>query len=187
MVMTKSPSESGLETRRFEAVYKIVGLGDEGVGKTEILAAVRTGTFEPNTHRATGIDVSMFDTQINNHLIKLLIYNLADHPDFRELHALYCQGASGGLLFIDWTKPTPLDTIPYWVNAFRKGVGSDPPLYLLGTNADPTKHRQVQLKEAEEIIEQFNLAAYYPIPANHPETIAKILNTLTKQIHQKKR
>ena len=73
------------EARRFDAVYKIVAMGEPGSGKTEILDTFVTGRFDQDYRRTLGIGVSSYDAKIDNHLFKLLIWDLAGQDIFRSL------------------------------------------------------------------------------------------------------
>lgn len=172
------------EDKRFDAVYKIVALGEPGSGKTEILDTVVTGRFDRDYRRTLGIDVSTYDAYIDNYLFKLLIWDLASQDIFRDLRTRNCQGASGGLLFFDCTRPQTLETVPSWVESFRDAVGPEPHLYLIGAKADSAKERKVQPKEAEKLVEELAVNRYYEISSAHQEIIKDIINTMASQAYQ---
>lgn len=178
------PAYIPAEERRCDAVYKIVAMGEMGSGKTEILNAYLTGTFDRDYRQTLGFDVRTHDTQINNQLFKLLIWNLAGQDRFRDLRIRYCQGSSGGLLFFDCTRPQTLQATSEWVEAFHEAVGPEPPLYLIGAKADMTQERQVPPEAARTIVKELRLSRYYEIPNTHQEFITAILDTLALQMHQ---
>ncbi|MFX1577144.1 MAG: Rab family GTPase [Promethearchaeota archaeon] len=172
------------EEKRFDAVYKIVTLGEENSGKTEILDPFVRGKFERDYQQTLGIDVGTYDARIDHHFFKILVWNLAGQDIFRDLRTRYCQGATGGLLFFDCTQPHTLQTLPIWVKGFREAVGPEPHLYLIGTKADKTNERKIQPKAAEKLVKELAVNRYYEIPTTHKEVITDIMNTLALHIFQ---
>lgn len=168
------------EEKRFTAVYKIVTLGEEAVGKTSLVTKYVTGRFERDYRRTLGIDISTFDTEIGDRLFKLLIWDLAGQDIFRDLRTRYCQGASGGILVFDLTRPQTLDSIPRWVEAFREAVGPEPVLLLLGNKADLDKKRKIPIEEGENIAKKLGLYSYSETSAKTGHQVTKAFTTLAE-------
>ncbi len=168
------------EEKRFTAVYKIVTLGEEAVGKTSLVTKYVTGRFERDYRRTLGIDISTFDTDIGDRLFKLLIWDLAGQDIFRDLRTRYCQGASGGILVFDLTRPQTLDTIPRWVDAFREAVGPEPVLMLLGNKADLDKKRKIPSEDGENIMKKLGLYSYSETSAKTGHQVTKAFTTLAE-------
>jgi small GTP-binding protein len=162
------------EEKRFTAVYKIVTLGEAAVGKTSLVTKYVTGKFERDYRKTLGIDISTYDTQLDKGLFKLLIWDLAGQDIFRDLRTRYCQGASGGLLVFDLTRPQTLETVPRWVEAFREAVGPEPILMLVGNKADLEKRRKITQEQAEKVTKDLGLFTYKETSAKtgHHVTIA---------------
>jgi small GTP-binding protein len=172
------------EEKRFDAVYKLVTLGEAAVGKTSLVNKYVTGKFDRDYRRTLGIDISTHDAKIDNQLFKLLIWDLAGQDIFRDLRTRYCQGASGGILVFDLTRPQTLETIPRWVEAFREAVGPDPLLILLGNKADLEKNRKVTPEQGTKIAEQFGLFQYNETSAKTGHQVTIAFNTLAKMMYK---
>ena len=172
------------EERRFSAVYKIVTLGEAAVGKTSLVNKYVTGKFQRDYHRTLGIDISTYDAQIDDHLFKLLIWDLAGQDIFRDLRTRYCQGASGGILVFDLTRPQTIDTIPKWVEAFREAVGPDPLLILLGNKADLDKQRKISPAQGETAAKELGLFQYKETSAKTGQEVTTAFNTLAKMMYK---
>ncbi|MFX1492018.1 MAG: hypothetical protein ACFFBU_07140 [Promethearchaeota archaeon] len=164
----------------FTAIYKIAALGEPKTGKTELLDAIATGRFE--RHPRLGIHIVIYDVKVDTDLLKLIVSILDGNEVFHDLRTLFCRGAKGGLLFIDCTRPSTAETVPQWINSFRKAVGPKPPLYLVGMKPD-LKNRKVTVDAAEHLVKQHNLAGYYEIPTDQPDILNEILHTLAAQMY----
>jgi small GTP-binding protein len=172
------------EEKRFDAVYKLVTLGEAAVGKTSLVNKYVTGKFDRDYHRTLGIDISTYDAKIDPHLFKLLIWDLAGQDIFRDLRTRYCQGASGGILVFDLTRPQTLETIPKWVEAFREAVGPEPLLILLGNKADLGTERKITRAQGESIAKKLGLFQYEETSAKTGHQVTGAFNTLAKMIYQ---
>lgn len=172
------------EEKRFDAVYKLVTLGEAAVGKTSLVNKYVTGKFDRDYRRTLGIDISTYDAKIDNQLFKLLIWDLAGQDIFRDLRTRYCQGASGGILVFDLTRPQTLETIPRWVEAFREAVGPNPLLILLGNKADLEKNRKVTPEQGEKIAKQLGLFQYNETSAKTGHQVTVAFNTLAKMMYK---
>ncbi len=168
------------EEKRFTAVYKIVTLGEEAVGKTSLVTKYVTGKFQREYHRTLGIDISTYDAKIDDKLFKLLIWDLAGQDIFQDLRTRYCQGASGGILVFDLTRPQTLETIPRWVNAFREAVGPEPTLMLLGNKADLEKNRKISPQQGEKIVKDLGLFSYNETSAKTGHHVTTAFTTLAQ-------
>jgi len=171
------------EEKRFDAVYKLVTLGEAAVGKTSLVNKYVTGKFDRDYRRTLGIDISTYDAKIDNQLFKLLIWDLAGQDIFRDLRTRYCQGASGGILVFDLTRPQTLETIPRWVEAFREAVGPNPLLILLGNKADLEKNRKVTSEQGTKIAKQLGLFQYNETSAKTGHHVTVAFNTLAKMMY----
>jgi small GTP-binding protein len=172
------------EERRFTAVYKIVTLGEPAVGKTSLVTKYVTGKFERDYHKTLGIDISTFDTQLEDNLFKLLIWDLAGQEIFVELRTRYCQGAGGGIVAFDLTRPKTLEAVPDWVNAVRAAVDIDPVLILLGNKADLEKRRKVLKKDAEKMAKDLGLHTYIETSAKTGQHVTECFNELAILMHK---
>ncbi len=172
------------EEKRFDAVYKLVTLGEAAVGKTSLVNKYVTGKFDRDYRRTLGIDISTYDAKINGQLFKLLIWDLAGQDIFRDLRTRYCQGASGGILVFDLTRPQTLEIVPRWVEAFREAVGPDPLLILLGNKADLEKNRKVTPEQGKKVAEQLGLFQYNETSAKTGQYVTTAFNTLAKMMYK---
>lgn len=172
------------EERRFTAVYKIVTLGEPAVGKTSLVTKYVTGRFDRDYRRTLGIDISTYDAQLDDKLFKLLIWDLAGQDIFVDLRTRYCQGASGGIVVFDLSRPQTLEAVPNWVRAVRDAVGEDTILILLGNKADLDKNRKVTSEQGEAVAKQLRLYGYFETSAKTGHHVTQCFNTLATEMHK---
>ena len=173
------------EEKRFTAVYKIVTLGEAAVGKTSLVTKYVTGKFERDYRKTLGIDISTWDADLDQGLFKLLIWDLAGQDIFVDLRTRYCQGASGGILVFDLTRPDTLETVPRWVESFREAVGPEPLLMLIGNKADLDKRRKITREQAEKVAEDLGLYTYKETSAKTGHQVTLTFNELAVLMYKR--
>jgi len=174
------------EEKRFTAVYKIVTLGEPAVGKTSLVTKYVTGRFNRDYRKTLGIDISTYDSKIEENLFKLLIWDLAGQDIFIDLRTRYCQGASGGIVVFDITRPQTFEVVHEWVDAIRTSVGYDPILILLGNKADLGSNRKVTKEQGEALAKKLGLVMYRETSAKTGLQVTECFNTLARLMYQQK-
>ncbi|MFX1562996.1 MAG: Rab family GTPase [Promethearchaeota archaeon] len=174
------------EEKRFTAVYKIVTLGEPAVGKTSLVTKYVTGRFDRDYRRTLGIDISTYDSKIDDKLFKLLIWDLAGQDIFVDLRTRYCQGASGGIVVFDLTRPQTFEVVHDWVEAMRRSVEYDPVLVLLGNKADLTSNRKISKEQGEALSKELGITAYRETSAKTGMQVTECFNTLARLMYKQK-
>ena len=70
---SSNSKESERKRKKFYRTFKIVLLGDSGVGKSSILLRFTDGKFNENFHSTIGVDFRFKNITVDNKLIKLQI------------------------------------------------------------------------------------------------------------------
>ncbi|MFX0183783.1 MAG: Rab family GTPase [Candidatus Hodarchaeota archaeon] len=97
-------------------VYKIVLMGDGGVGKTAIRERYLGKGFNTQYILTVGADFAMYDDSINGTPIRYQIWDLAGQNRFDVVREVYYQGCIGALLVYDVTRPESFYNMPKWIN-----------------------------------------------------------------------
>jgi hypothetical protein len=105
-----------VQSARQELIYKIVLIGDHGVGKTSFLQRVRYDSFISTTESTKGIDFELKKLEISNKLVTIQLWDTAGQERFRSLAVSYFRKADGILLLYDTTKQRTLASIVKWMN-----------------------------------------------------------------------
>jgi len=122
-------------------LYKIVLVGDGGVGKTTIRKAFSGIEFTGSYQMTIGADFAMKTISVKNpvdktkYTISFQIWDLGGQPHFSEVRRVFYAGARGGLIIYDITDRDTLFNLPMWIKEIQKGVG-DIPLVMVGNKID---------------------------------------------------
>lgn len=74
--------------------FKIIFLGDQGVGKSSILNRFAQDKFEQNYQATIGLDFHSKNVTIDNVNVRLLLYDTAGQEKFKSLIPMYIRDAN---------------------------------------------------------------------------------------------
>ncbi|XP_065159307.1 ras-related protein Rab-32B-like [Atheta coriaria] len=126
-----------------ELLFKILVLGDFGVGKTSIVKRYAEDTFSPSYKITIGADFALRTIEWNKDTrINLQLWDIAGHERFGSLTSVYYRYALAAAVVFDLTRPATFDSIDKWVTDLRDRItlpnGSDIPIILLANKGDIT-------------------------------------------------
>ena len=84
--------------RTEEEVFKIIIIGDCGVGKTNILLRFCEDVFRMNYVATIGVDFKIKTLSVRDQRIKLQIWDTAGQERFKNITQAYYKGAAGFVL-----------------------------------------------------------------------------------------
>ncbi|XP_066149588.1 ras-related protein Rab-38-like [Euwallacea fornicatus] len=126
-----------------ELNFKLVVIGDFGVGKTSIINRYTDGEFSSSYKVTIGADFAVKtlewdeETRINLHM-----WDIAGHERFGSLTGIFYRHSVGAALVFDLTRPDTFKSIEKWILDLRKKVslpGGQPiPTILLANKGDIT-------------------------------------------------
>lgn len=147
-------------------LYKILLVGDSGVGKSSMLARFTNPTSEMNILPTTGIDFRIRTLQIDDRMIKLQIFDTAGQERFRTVTNSYYRGANGIILVYDVTDKESFRHAWDWKAEIERYAKPSIPMLLVGNKCDVRKERQVQKEDAEKFA---NIGGMLPMEVSAKE------------------
>jgi len=175
---------------RQKNLYKIIVLGDSGVGKTSILNKYVNKNFSMIYKATIGADFFMKDILLEDkNSIKLQIWDTAGHEKFHSLGTAFYRGTDACILVFDITNPKTFYNLQIWYDEFLltknpKNV-EDFPFILLGNKTDLISDNSMQIsdKQIKTFCENKNIK-YYSISAKTDISVLnEILNNFAMDIH----
>eukprot|EP01120_Amphizonella_sp_Union-15-10_P015601 TRINITY_DN8063_c0_g1_i1.p1 TRINITY_DN8063_c0_g1~~TRINITY_DN8063_c0_g1_i1.p1 ORF type:complete len:207 (-),score=33.77 TRINITY_DN8063_c0_g1_i1:21-641(-) len=176
----KIKSESVDEDIKY--LFKVLLIGDSGVGKTSLLMRFTRDEFHQEHINTIGIDFKVTNIQINKDRVKLQIWDTAGQERFRTLTAGYYRGAHGIMLVYDITVRHSFDNIHNWlkeIDGFAEGRN----LFkvLIGNKQDLSNSRCVTREEAQALANKLHLP-YVETSAKLGDGVKETFEELAKKI-----
>ena len=166
--------------------FKILTIGESGVGKTCILRRFVENKFLKNHLATIGIDFKTKNIEIDGTPIKLKIRDTAGQERFRNITNQYYKGADGIILVFDVTDQKSFEKIKEWMSQIKANTQADQiGLVLLGNKCD-IEPRTISKNDGEELGKELGIE-YYETSAMKGDGIAQAFEFLAKNILTKKK
>ena len=134
--------------------YKLIFLGDQGVGKSCILNRFMSDTFKDDYQATIGLDFQSKNVQIDNQDIHLLLYDTAGQEKFRSLIPMYTRDANIILLVYDICSKDSFLHLSDWLRDLTNINMNEVIFALVGNKTDLTENREVSPEEGQKFAEE---------------------------------
>ncbi|XP_008328026.1 ras-related protein Rab-26-like [Cynoglossus semilaevis] len=142
----------------YDIAFKVMLVGDSGVGKTCLLVRFKDAAFLAGSFISTvGIDFRNKVLDIDGVKVKLQIWDTAGQERFRSVTHAYYRDAHALLLLYDVTNKSSFENIRAWLTEIHEYAQQDVVLMLLGNKADATHDRVVKREDGEKLAKEFGV------------------------------
>jgi small GTP-binding protein len=138
---------SDLDLADPDFLFKLILVGDSGVGKTNLLSRFARDEFTADSKSTIGVEFATKTLRIDEKVIKAQIWDTAGHERYRSITAAYYRGAIGALLVYDVAAARTFRGVPLWLTELRANVDSDALIVLVGNKSDLDDQREVSHEE----------------------------------------
>ncbi|XP_075755973.1 ras-related protein Rab-26 isoform X2 [Pelodiscus sinensis] len=142
----------------YDVAFKVMLVGDSGVGKTCLLVRFKDGAFLAGSFISTvGIDFRNKVLNVDGVKVKLQIWDTAGQERFRSVTHAYYRDAHALLLLYDVTNRASFDNIQAWLSEIHEYAQQDAVLMLLGNKVDSTQDRVVKREDGEKLAKEYGV------------------------------
>ncbi|KAI1728377.1 ras family domain-containing protein [Ditylenchus destructor] len=137
--------------KQYDALFKLLLIGDSGVGKTCVLYRFSDDAFNATFISTIGIDFKIKTIELKGKKIKLQIWDTAGQERFHTITTSYYRGAMGIMLVYDITNAKSFDNIAKWLRNIDEHASEDVVKMLLGNKCDMADRRVISKERGERI------------------------------------
>ena len=132
-------------------VYKVVMIGNTGVGKTTIVNKIYDGSFLENHVPTTGSQYVTIPSEVDGHAINLELWDTAGQEAYRGLVSFYARDSKGAFLVCDVSRQDSFQSLKHWID-FLKDSAPDAKIYLFANKVD-LDDRVITTQQIEQFAE----------------------------------
>ena len=130
--------------------FKIIVIGDSGVGKSSLTNKATRNIFEENYHATVGFEFFTFNIKIKNKIISLQIWDTCGQELFRSLITNFYRNTSLAIIVYSVTSEESFQDIDMWLKELRTHANPDVKVILIGNKVDLENERKISTEEGEK-------------------------------------
>eukprot|EP00759_Apiculatamorpha_spiralis_P033376 PhF_6_TR34697/c0_g1_i1/m.50491/K06109/RAB13; Ras-related protein Rab-13 len=134
----------------FDHVFKIIVIGDSGVGKSSLTLRLSEDTFFRDHASTIAIDFRMYCMEYMDKKIRLQIWDTAGQERFQSVATAFYRGANGVILCFDLTSRKSFENVEQWMERVRAQALPGVTCVLVGCKNDMKDAREISREEAEQ-------------------------------------
>lgn len=142
----------------YDYLFKIVLIGDSGVGKSNILSRFTRNEFCLESKSTIGVEFATRTLQVEGKTVKAQIWDTAGQERYRAITSAYYRGAVGALLVYDITKRQTFDNVQRWLGELRDHADSNIVIMMAGNKSDLYHLRAVSEQDGQTLAEKEGLS-----------------------------
>ncbi|KAG6832694.1 hypothetical protein H0H92_012266 [Tricholoma furcatifolium] len=187
-----------MHTSEYDYLFKLLLIGDSGVGKSCLLLRFADDTYTESYISTIGVDFKIRTIELEGKTVKLQIWDTAGQERFRTITSSYYRGAHGIIVVYDVTENgklyvrTSLDlhsnylvdsftNVKQWLQEIDRYASEGVNKLLVGNKSDLTPKKVVEYSVAKEFADQLNIP-FLETSAKNATNVEQAFLTMAKQI-----
>ena len=150
----------------FDYLLKFIIIGDDVVGKSNLLSHYVHGQFKPEYQSTIGVEFGAKNVVIRNKTYRIQIWDAGGRESLRKITRTYFKNTVCALVVYDISNRNSFNNVSSWIEDCRYNSPKTIFMVLVGNKSDLADKRQVSTEEGRELAEKYEMKFY--------ETSAKI-------------
>ena len=147
-------------TSDFELSFKMIIIGDSGVGKSCLSIRGTKDVFEPMYSPTIGFEFMAFYVKVNGQIIKMQIWDTCGQEVYRSLISSFYNNSSLAFIVYSIDSKESFNNLEFWLNELRVKANPDINIFVIGNKCDLEDKRQITKDMAKEFCENNKIKLY---------------------------
>lgn len=172
-------------SKRRKYLFKVLIVGDGGVGKTTMVKRLITGRYIEQKI-TIGTDLFAYNLEKDGKEIVLQLWDFAGERRFRFFLPNYSRGAMGCLLCYDLARRSSFENLEEWFDIVNNNA-DDPVIFLVACKHDLAEEKRVvEKEEAKEFQNNHDISKFFETSSLTGYNNEIIFKDLANEIIEKK-
>ncbi|XP_011176983.1 ras-related protein Rab-35 [Zeugodacus cucurbitae] len=173
-----------MASRGFDHLFKLLIIGDSGVGKSSLLIRFSDDTFAGTYITTIGVDFKIRTVVIDGLRIKLQIWDTAGQERFRTITSTYYRGTHGVIIVYDVTNGESFANVRRWLDEIQNNCDVVNKVLVGNKNDDPDR-KVVITEDAQRFARQMDIELF-ETSAKDNINVEEMFLAITRQVLQHK-
>ena len=146
-----------MDSSEYDYLFKIVVIGDSGVGKSCLCNRYTKGFYNDTFITTIGVDFECHTVSVDGKVVKLQIWDTAGQERFLAITNSFYRGAQGIIIVFDVTNWESFENIQKWLKEVEEREPKVPYKLILGNKCDQDSRRVITFDAANEFANKLNI------------------------------
>jgi len=167
----------------YDLSFKIIVIGDSGVGKTCITNQATKLKFDDCYKATVGMEFYSLGVKLNNILIKLQIWDTCGQETYRSLITNFYRSSSLGIMVYSIDDIKSFNDLDFWMKEIKSNNSPDTKLILVGNKLDRENDRKVKYEEGVNYAKSNGFEVFFETSAKTGENVRKMFIKVAKILY----
>lgn len=174
----------GEQYKEYDFSYKIIVIGNSGVGKSCLSLKSTKGIFEEEFISTIGFEFFSFFLKINNQIIKLQIWDTCGQEVYRSLISNFYRNSSVAILVYAINDEKSFEDLDVWNKQLKNHSSPDCKVFLIGNKADLENERKITYEQGKTCKENNKFDLFMETSAKTGLNAQKVFVTAAKILYK---
>ena len=165
----------------YDYLFKLLLIGDSGVGKSCLLLRFADDTYTESYISTIGVDFKSRTIELDGQTIKLQIWDTAGQERFGKIDSSFYRGAHGIIVVFDVTDPESFSNVKQWLHEIDRYASADVKKLLVGNKCDLASKRAVPTEQAAAFAESLGVE-YLETSAKSALNVEKAFTAIAREV-----
>ena len=171
------------DSPRFDLSFKIIIVGDQGVGKSCLAIKASRNYFEDFYSPTVGFEFVSFNVRVQDKIIKLQIWDTCGQEVYRSLISSFFRSASLAIVVYSIDTEDSFNNIEKWLNDIKTQSNPDIKIFLIGNKADLEDKRRLTKEQGEQLCRDHKLAFFMETSAKTGFNVQNVFIQVAKELY----
>ncbi|XP_053701694.1 ras-related protein Rab-15-like [Synchiropus splendidus] len=169
--------------KQYDILFRLLMLGDSGVGKTCMLRRFTDREFDPAHISTIGVDFKMKTLEIDGIRVRVQIWDTAGQERYQTITQQYYRRAQGIVLVYDITSEPSFQHIVKWASDVDEYAPEKVQRILVGNKCDEESFRRVSSEDGSKLAETYGME-FFETSASTGSNISESFTRMTEMVLQ---
>ena len=171
------------ESPNFDLSFKIIIVGDSGVGKSCLSIKASRNYFEDFYSPTVGFEFLTFNVKIEDQNIKLQIWDTCGQEVYRSLISSFYRSASLAIIVYSIENEDSFTNIEKWLNDIKTQSSPDVKIFLIGNKVDLDDRRKISKEQGEKFAKEHKISFFTETSAKTGLNVQNVFIEVAKVLY----
>ena len=167
----------------FDLSFKIIIVGDSGVGKSCLSIKATRNYFEDFYSPTVGFEFLTFNVKVDEKIVKLQIWDTCGQEVYRSLISSFYRSASLAIIVYSIENADSFSNIEKWLNDIKTQSNPDVKIFLIGNKADLEDKRKITKATGEKFCQEHQISFFAETSAKTGFNVENVFVEVAKELY----